>query len=61
MPANDRETRAVALFTCPTCKAPAGTPCRGNLGGMRPTHGPACHPLRRQLLATINRVGTESR
>jgi hypothetical protein len=55
-----REVRAVAQFACPTCLARPGQPCTGKDGvPMRPQHGPACHPLRRALLGTINRVGGE--
>lgn len=46
-----RESRAVAQFACPTCKARPGQPCVGRDGKpMVPMHGPACHPLRRKLL-----------
>lgn len=53
----NREQRAVDQFSCPTCKAQPGHACVGRDGKvMLSGHGPGCHPLRRKLLATINRV-----
>lgn len=47
-----REQRAVDQFVCPTCATRPGQPCTGRDGKpMVPMHGPACHPLRRKLLA----------
>jgi hypothetical protein len=41
-----REARAVAQIACPRCKVPAGVPCIRRPGSN--SHGPLCHPERRQ-------------
>jgi hypothetical protein len=61
MASKSREDRAIEQFTCPTCKARAGAVCVDRDGKpVRSMHGPGIHPLRRKLLGTINRIGTEA-